>query len=550
MAPGQLVVAEQRRIAAGQSLGGDGQRAVRRAAGEQGEPVARSGGCRGPARRRQTRTAEPGRPAECARRVADPLSRHRGRVPALGRRGPFGDPQYGVAQAAPGRPGERDDAGHVAGDLDDLACRGEAFGLVGVQDRLVQRAAEDAGQLPGEVPDILEAQVQPLAADGRVGVGRVPDQQDPPARPHARGDAFGGAEGGERLDVVHPQPSGATGVEDVLDEPRGGFLPLDRAPGDPVAALRQGRDDHAAARGEEVGRHVGYADSGQRPLGEDERGGQCAAGESDTEQFTHRVLCTPSAPMSQRVRSRSCRPAPSRTTTSTVSSPLGEGDQPAVPFHGAAGPPDGGFQERVGTGLGQYQRCLPGVQPDADEPSGVAVVVEPTWGVRLTACRVQHVQVVQCRLGRRPEHDRARLPWAGSGNASKIRTRAPRRRSWPAVASPHGPAPITTACVCVSMWILFRSVPRGVVAGERGRRGVLFALRALRVREQTQQVCGEGLDRGVGSTSRWPGTPVRCRGRSGCGAGVRGGSPGRVRPARCGGRTRRGPGGTSRPGGR
>ena len=54
-----------------------------------------------------------------------------------------------------------------------------ALGRVGVEQAVRHRAAPDGGQLPAEVRRIGEAEVEALAAEGRVDVGGVAGEQDP-----------------------------------------------------------------------------------------------------------------------------------------------------------------------------------------------------------------------------------------------------------------------------------------------------------------------------------------------------------------------------------
>jgi len=53
--------------------------------------------------------------------------------------------------------------------------------VVAVEQRVGRAAVEDGGQFPAQVHGVLDAEVQPLPADRRVGVRRVAGEEDPPA---------------------------------------------------------------------------------------------------------------------------------------------------------------------------------------------------------------------------------------------------------------------------------------------------------------------------------------------------------------------------------
>lgn len=111
-----------------------------------------------------------------------------GEQPAHGPRARFGGVQFHLGASV---------LQYVLGDR-------TALGLVGVQQCVRRPAADPRGQLPAEVERVLEAQVEPLPAGGRMDVCRVPGQQHPPD-PVALGQPGGIPETGQPARRVHAE---------------------------------------------------------------------------------------------------------------------------------------------------------------------------------------------------------------------------------------------------------------------------------------------------------------------------------------------------------
>ena len=70
--------------------------------------------------------------------------------------------------------------GQEVGGLDDLLDHRQALGAVAVEQPLVAVAVQDEVELPGQVPDVVQAGVHPLAAERAVDVRGVAGDEDPP----------------------------------------------------------------------------------------------------------------------------------------------------------------------------------------------------------------------------------------------------------------------------------------------------------------------------------------------------------------------------------
>ena len=79
------------------------------------------------------------------------------------------------------------DAVHLVGDVENVAVRDQALRRVVVEQRPTRMAAQDERELPREVVAVVQARVEPFAAERAREVSGVADQETPAVR-QARDD--------------------------------------------------------------------------------------------------------------------------------------------------------------------------------------------------------------------------------------------------------------------------------------------------------------------------------------------------------------------------
>jgi hypothetical protein len=205
-----------------------------------------------------------------------------------------------------------------------------ALGVVAVEEILRGGPGDDLGQLPAEVHGVLDAGVEPLAAERRVDVGGVTGQQDPPI-------PVGGGLAGH---VREPRDVGRVVGAEV--RPVGqGELPAEEVERRLVGAAELALDQDGAVRTAARGGVLG-ADAAALPahpqlrvlqlqLGDQPAGGGVPPGELDAGRLAHDAAAPVAADQVGRPKG-----GPVRQLDVDAGVVLGEADHVPRPQHGHA----------------------------------------------------------------------------------------------------------------------------------------------------------------------------------------------------------------------
>ncbi len=231
---------------------------------------------------------------------------------------------------------------------------------------------------------VLQAEVEPLAADRGVGVGGVADQEHrPPA--HDGGDPLGGGEGGEGVQLDDTQIAAGALVQEGLHGLGGEGKARRQHAGDPDPAAGHRADDGGAGGAEVVVHDAGTQVAVDPPLGEQELQRQLVAGEVDAELFAHHAVHAVRA--DEPVGVDQLRDAAGALgLRGHAGGGRFDGGDPHTALHPTAQPLQGTFEQLHRLFLGQHQRLVGRAQDHGEE--AVAQVVDVAVDAQAAALRL------------------------------------------------------------------------------------------------------------------------------------------------------------------